>query len=100
MNDAKFGLITLLYNRRKALRIPIVVAIPNHGLVLSDQKHSFITKVMLKVQALATRQAHHCRDSIGVSGGILITFKGAPIPLRSHISFSLKKNRCHADCDR
>lgn len=30
-SDAKFGLITLLYNRRKALRIPIVVAIPNHG---------------------------------------------------------------------
>lgn len=53
------------------MRIPIAVAIPNPGLVLSNQKHSFITKVTLKDQALATRQAYQCRDSIGVSGGAI-----------------------------
>lgn len=75
------------------MRIPIAVAIPNPGLVLSDQKHSFITKVTLKDQALATRQAYQCRDSIGVSGGAIDHIQRC-------IFFSLNRKRCHADCDR
>lgn len=56
---------------------------------------------MLKVQALATRQAYQCRDSIGVSGEILITIKGAPIPLdQTSLSHSRKRYATRTAIDR